>query len=148
MKRGYIISFLLGFLLVSIVSVYAIGTNNIAYKDSTVEEEIEDLYTKSAIKENITAVTNTGTLTITDNTKDSMYVAVFSYSSTGNANTILGARTSITSVTGADYEEILYSINTTSRYAIRIYRLTNCEETVTVKNGTANGGYGNMIIFD
>ncbi len=148
MKRGYIISFLLGFLLVSIVSVYAINTSDIIYKDTTVDEEIEDLYSKATIKGKITDITNTGTLTVTDNTKNSMYVVLFSYSGGGSTSSVLNTRTSILSVTGADYEEILYSINTTSRYGIRIYHLTNCRETVTVKNGTANGGPGNMLIIN
>ena len=145
MKRGYIISFLLGFLLVSIVSVYAVSTSDIIYKDTTVDEEIEELYSKMYLKGSLSAVNNTGTLTLTNNTKQTMYVAVFAYVSASGAP--FQNKTSIASVTGADYTEVFYAANTNSHYAIRIYRLSNCEENVTVK-ANSTSGYGNMILFD
>ena len=146
-KKGYIISFILGTIIASVISVYALSSNEIEYNDTTLDTALDNLYNEALLNGKLSEVNNTGTLTVTDNTKNNMYIAIFAYVSSGNISDILNNRTSINSITGATATEVLYAINTSSRYGIRIYKLSDCEETITI-NSTNSGGYGNMILFD
>ena len=147
MKKGYIISFILGIIIASAISVYALEANEIEHNNNTLDTVLDDLYDKALLSGKLSEVNNTGTLTLTNNTKQTMYLALFSYAGSSNVSTTLDGRTSIDSITGATYTEVLYAINTSSRYGIKIYKLTNCEETVTI-NSTNSSGYANMILFD
>lgn len=46
MRKGYIISFALGLITATVVGVYAINSNEVTYKETTVDNALNDLYTK------------------------------------------------------------------------------------------------------
>ena len=46
MKKGYIISFILGLIIMAGIGVYAITASEVDYKDTTVSDALDDLYDK------------------------------------------------------------------------------------------------------
>ena len=47
MKKGYVISFLLGLIVMTCIGVYAINASEITYKESNVEDALDTLYGKA-----------------------------------------------------------------------------------------------------
>ena len=49
MKKGYIISFILGLIVMAGIGVYAINANQINYKSTTVDQALDNLYQRTGV---------------------------------------------------------------------------------------------------
>ena len=49
MKKGYIISFILGIIIASAISVYALEANEIEHNNNTLDTVLDDLYDKALL---------------------------------------------------------------------------------------------------
>ena len=147
--KNSIFTFVLGLIIAGAIGVIAISVSadDISYGSGTVKDAIDDLYTEKSIFNKLTEL-SLETATLTNNTKDTIYAALFSYTSLSNASSVVSTRTSIASITGAESTEVFYSFNSSTKYGIRIYKLTNCASTVSVTTGN-NGGTANagMILL-
>lgn len=153
--------FILGGIIFSSITAFAVttisadkitytGKNNV---ERSVDKVLDDLYTtandlinRSSDLTGALSDIKLGTVTISENTHSTIYAVLFSYSSLGES--YVSKRTSIKSVTGASYERLFYKYLSSSSYGISIYKLTNCESTVTVTGDVASdNGAGNIILI-
>jgi len=156
--KNPIFTFILGALTFSVITVcaYTISSSDISYDNSTsgleannVKDAIDDLYdigTNGGINRKLSDL-KAGTNTITNNTDKTIYVALLGYTSVSTASDIIATRTQIDSVTGANSQEIFYSFDSNTNFGIRVYKLTNCGQTVTVTSRVSNSGDGKIIFF-
>ena len=148
--------FILGGILFSSITAFAVTTisaDKVTYTKSdgtvtNVNNVLDDLYNRYPNLHGALSDLKSGNNTIMNNTKDTLYVAIFGYTSVSNSSQILATRTQIDSLTGADSEEMFYRYTSANNepYAIRVYKLTNCKENVSVTAKT-HANYTGQIIF-
>ena len=153
-----IFTFILGFILAVTIGVVAanVNSNSISFEPNdenwnvtTVQGALNDLYdigTNGGINRKLSEL-KAGTNTITNNTNKTLYVALLGYTSVSTASDIIATRTQIDSITGANSQEIFYSFDSNTNFGIRVYKLTNCGQTVTVTSRVSNSGDGKIIFF-
>ena len=137
------------------VVAYTINAKDVTYtpKDNNwnvknVEEAINDLYLKdkNILTNKLTDVALGGTIKLENNTHKIIYAVIFSYTEGFNPATIINNRTKIESIDGANSEELFYSYNDTTNYGIRLYKLTNCENTINIVTNTTSE-LGEVLLF-
>lgn len=144
-----IISFVLGVILASGITVYASSyfAKDITYTENkTVEQALNELYSNIGINRKLSEL-KPGSNTISNNTKETLYVALIGVTSASGAADIVNSRTQIKNVVGADIQEIFYSFESESNVGIRLYKLTNCEETISIESNVHTSGNGKIIFF-
>lgn len=122
-------------------------SSNTNFKATNVEEALNELYSISSAPLSLAlSDLKEGNVTIHDNNYATMYAALISYTSLPNASSVIDTRTKLVSTTCGNYEEILYKFSSSTSYGIRIYKLTDCGEIVTVITGNT-GDAGQIILF-
>ena len=157
--KNNIIGFVLGIIVATTVGVsaYAILASDIGFtpsnpdwKVNNLEAALNDLYanTNIGLTQKITDI-ETNSVTINNNEIKEMYAVLFTYTGSSNYQEVLNDRIQIGNVVGAEYSKVFSAVgNENDPYAISVYKLTNCQSTVTVTSGNSLGlGGAHILLF-
>lgn len=151
-----ILMFILGGILFTTITAFAItkyNASDISFESTKTDktnlrDAIDELYSKNPLLTNKVTDLTYKNLILNNNEEKTLYAAIISYTGNNiNYEDILNARTTMKNVSGATAEELFYSNNISDRYAFRLYKLTNCDSTITLSTNIDKDNYGGQIIL-
>ena len=125
--------------------VYYTRNNN----DMNVEDALDELYGRPTVLSEAISEISHKSITLENNTYSTLYVALFSTTTASSPSSRISNRTTINTISGADYQELFYKFSSSNNYGIRVYRLTNCQSTVsiTAKSDSDGSSSAQLVVF-